>query len=233
MRGQIVALATQVIPPESTPEKRKAESLIAHPRWKYKGPACTINFEWQIGRWQQTAGIWNFDGISNRVYATRSQTPSMELTEFTTDLPAIPLSPLSLGYYDCEIWFKSSAFSDLRVIVQNCVRVVEEVIGPPTKIVGFTTIDSAKVGEILTLRATIKNYSSQAVLAKVEGELLGYIFPSEPKTFTIGAGKTQEVTLLSFAMPDRDMITFTISSFHQEGTNWIKDDSIKIEIMRA
>jgi len=128
-RGQIVALATQVIPPQNTPEKKASESLLAQPRWRYKGPACTINLEWQIGRWRQIVGIWSFDGISTRVYATRSQTASMELAEFTTNLPAISLSPLSPGYYDCEIWFKSPAFPDLRIIVQNCVRVVE--VAPP------------------------------------------------------------------------------------------------------
>ena len=123
-RGQIVALATEVIAPENTPEKTRAEVLIAHPRWKYIGPGETIRFEWQIGKW----GWAGFAGESARQYATRSQPASTELKEFTTSLPAISLSPLSPGYYDCEIWFKDK-FPDLRVIVQNCVKIVEE--GPP------------------------------------------------------------------------------------------------------
>ena len=120
MQRQIVALPTEVILPENTPEKTKADSLIAHPRWKYIGPGESIRFEWQIGRW----GWAGFAGETSRQYVTRYQVASMELKEFTTSLPPISLSPLSPGYYDCEIWFKDK-FADLRVIVQNCVRVVE------------------------------------------------------------------------------------------------------------
>ncbi|MBA7696789.1 hypothetical protein ES703_105441 [subsurface metagenome] len=119
-RGQIVALATEVIPPENTPEKAKTDTLIAHPQWKYIGPADSIRFEWQIGKW----GWAGFAGETSRKYATRAQPPSTELQEFSTSLPAISLSPLSPGYYDCEIWFKDK-FADLRVIVENCVRIVE------------------------------------------------------------------------------------------------------------
>jgi len=126
-RGQIVALATSVIPPENTPQKTRGETLIAHPRWKYVGPRDTIRFEWQIGRW----GAFGFAGDSARKYATSSQPASAELKEFNAALPAISLSPLSPGYYDCEIWFKDK-FSDLRVIVENCVRIVEEA-PPPEK----------------------------------------------------------------------------------------------------
>lgn len=117
-RGRIVALATVVIPPANTPEKKNTETLIASPRWKYVGPACTINFEWQIGRWNST-----FNGITARKYDTGPQQASAELKEFSTNLTAIPLSGLSPGYYDCEIWFKGK-FEDLRVIVQNCVKIV-------------------------------------------------------------------------------------------------------------
>jgi len=124
MDRQIVALATQVISPENTPEKRRTDSLIAKPRWKYKGPGETIRFEWQIGKW----GWAGFAGESTRQYATRFQPASTVLKEFDTSLPSISLSSLSPGYYDCEIWFKNK-FPDLRVIVQNCVRVVEE--APP------------------------------------------------------------------------------------------------------
>lgn len=122
-RGEIVTLATVVIPPENTPVKLSGQTLVARPRWKYIGPADTIRFEWQIGRW----GWAGFAGETARRYKTASQTASAELKEFYTDLPAISLSPLSPSDdpYDCEIWFKDK-FSDLRVIIENCVKVVEE-----------------------------------------------------------------------------------------------------------
>ncbi|MBA7593427.1 hypothetical protein ES703_00347 [subsurface metagenome] len=122
-RGQIVALPTVVIPPENTPQKTRAMTLIAHPRWKYIGPPTTIRFEWQIGQYW----LGTFDGITARQYTTRSQPASTELAEFETSLPAISLSPLSPRDepYICEIWFKDK-FSDLRVIVENCVKIVEE-----------------------------------------------------------------------------------------------------------
>lgn len=123
-RGQIVALATVVIPPQNTPQKKKAETLTTQPRWKYVGPADTISFEWQIGRW----GGAGFDGETIRKYSTHSQPASDYLREFTTSLPAIALSVLSPSDdpYDCEIWFKDK-FPDLRVIVENCVKIVAEV----------------------------------------------------------------------------------------------------------
>lgn len=125
-RGQIIALATVVIPPENTPQKKQSETLIAHPRWRYIGPADTIKFEWQIGQWW----LGTFDGITSRKYKTFSQAPSMEMAEFSTSLPAILLSPLSprAEPYICEIWFKDK-FSDLRVIVENCVKIVEVPVG--------------------------------------------------------------------------------------------------------
>lgn len=121
MKGEIVALPTQVIPPENTPQKTRSESLVAHPRWSYKGPGETIRFEWQIGRW----GWAGFAGDSARKYGTFSQPPSTEFQEFEAALPAISLSPLSPRDepYDAEIWFKDK-FADLRVIVENCVKVI-------------------------------------------------------------------------------------------------------------
>lgn len=126
-RGQIVALATVVIPPENTPQKKRSETLIAHPRWRYIGPADTIRFEWQIGQWW----LGTFDGITSRQYKTFSQPASPALAEFSTGLPAISLSPLSprAEPYICEIWFKDK-FSDLRVIVENCVKIIE--VPPPS-----------------------------------------------------------------------------------------------------
>jgi len=125
-RGQIVALATVVIPPENTPQKKRSEMLTAHPTWRYIGLADTIRFEWQIGQWW--AGT--FDGITSRKYKTFSQPKSPSLAEFTTSLPAISLSPLSprAEPYICEIWFKDK-FSDLRVIVENCVKIIEVPVG--------------------------------------------------------------------------------------------------------
>lgn len=125
-RGQIVALPTVVIPPENTPQKKRSETLTARPRWKYVGPADTISFEWQIGQWW--AGT--FDGITSRKYKTFSQPRSLYLAEFSTSLPAISLSSLSprAEPYICEIWFKDK-FSDLRVIVENCVKIIEVAVG--------------------------------------------------------------------------------------------------------
>jgi len=117
-------LATVVIPPENTPQKKRGEYLAAHPRWRYIGPGDIIKFEWQIGRW----GWAGFAGETTRKYSTFSQPASTTLREFTTTLPSISLSPLTPSDepYDCEIWFKDT-FSDLRVIVQNCVRILEEI----------------------------------------------------------------------------------------------------------
>jgi len=122
--SQIVTLPTEVISPENTPQKKRVELLVAHPRWKYKGPGETIRFEWQIGRW----GTFGFAGDTVRKYSTHYQPASMELREFSTSLPAIALSDLSPSDdpYDCEIWFKDK-FPDLRVIVRNCVKVITEV----------------------------------------------------------------------------------------------------------
>lgn len=125
-RGQIVTLPTVVIPPENTPQKKRSEALTARPRWRYIGPADTIRLEWQIGQWW--AGT--FDGITSRKYKTFSQPRSLYLAEFSTSLPAISLSPLSprAEPYICEIWFKDK-FSDLRVIVENCVKIIEVPVG--------------------------------------------------------------------------------------------------------
>lgn len=141
MEGEIVALPTQVIPPENTPEKIRTQTLSARPRWKYIGPGETIRFEWQIGRW----GWAGFAGETDRKYATRSQPASTELKEFSTGLPAISLSPLSPDYYDCEIWFKDK-FPDLRVIVQNCVRVIEE--APPERYTLEVTVEPPGSGTL-------------------------------------------------------------------------------------
>lgn len=120
-RGRIITLATVEIPPANTPPKQKTDSLTARPTWNYVGPAQTISIEWQVGKMNST-----FNGITERKYGTFPQSASSQLAPFSADFPPISLSPLSAGYYDCEIWFKGS-FSDLRVIVKNCVKIAEEV----------------------------------------------------------------------------------------------------------
>lgn len=120
MRGEIAALGTVVIPPNNTPMKLNTESLVAIPHWSYKGPGETINLEWQVGRW----GI-GFAGDTERKYCTFSQPASSEFAVFNAKLPAISLSPLAVRDepYDAEIVFKDK-FADLRVIVENCVKIV-------------------------------------------------------------------------------------------------------------
>lgn len=116
-RDQIVALTIVTISPSNTPVKKSNETLVARPTWKYVGPAETIDLEWQIGKMNSA-----FNGITSRVYGTFPQPASPEQANFSGNLPAISLSPLDPGYYDCEIWFKDG-FADLRVIVKNCVKV--------------------------------------------------------------------------------------------------------------
>jgi len=133
-----------VIPPQNTPQKKTTETLAAQPHWNYIGPADTIDFEWQIGRW----GV-GFAGDSERKYGTYSQPASTELKEFAASLPAISLSPLSPRDepYDCEILFKDK-FEDLRVIVENCVRIVEEAPPPPppsAQVLDITSINGKAI----------------------------------------------------------------------------------------
>ena len=167
-RGRIIALATEVIPPENTPEKTRDDALIAKPRWKYVGPADSIRFEWQIGKW----GWAGFAGETERKYITRSQPASMELKEFTTSLPAISLSPLSPGDYACEIWFKDK-FSDLRVIVENCVRIVEE--APPAEYTLEVTIEPPGAGYV-TISPRKATYSAGEVVTLTAYPYSGYEF---------------------------------------------------------
>jgi hypothetical protein len=156
-RGQIVTLPTVTISPSNTPVKKNTETLVAKPRWKYVGPAETIDLEWQIGKMNSF-----FNGITARAYSTASQPASPELADFSGSLPAISLSSLDPGYYDCEIWFKDG-FADLRVIVKNCVKIeaapagysLEVTAEPPGT--GSVTISPSKsiysAGEKVTLTA--------------------------------------------------------------------------------
>lgn len=117
-----VELATVRIQAENTPVKSRYSSLAAHPRWRYIGPQCSIEFEWVIGQWK-----WGtFDEISDHRKTMRTQQRSDEWAEFETTLPSIYLSKLSPRDepYMCEIWLRSTAFPDLRVLVDDCVRII-------------------------------------------------------------------------------------------------------------
>lgn len=176
-RGQIIALATEVIPPENTPEKRRTDTLTAHPRWKYIGPGDTIRFEWQIGKW----GWAGFAGESARQYMTRVQPASTELKEFTTSLPAISLSPLTPmdEPYDCEIWFKDK-FSDLRVIVENCVKITGPLVPPPSDIADWDFVPSGGIydlGAVVPFTASYK-YKGKAQSGWLTISLGTGVYPS-------------------------------------------------------
>ncbi|MBA7583877.1 hypothetical protein ES708_25828 [subsurface metagenome] len=121
MEQRIVALSTVTIPSENTPEKKRTGTLVASPKWKYRGLADTIKFEWAIGQWKAGA----FDKITPSRTVNKSQPKSDEWAEFETDLPAISLSNLSPRDepYVAEIWFRDK-FSDLCVRVEDCVKIV-------------------------------------------------------------------------------------------------------------
>lgn len=118
-----ITLATKTIQAENTPQKSPADSLRIHPVWKYRGPACTINFEWSVGQWW--AGT--YDRITSEYTATINQIASEEWQEFepTIALPSIPLDKLSPREepYIAEMWFRGP-FPDLCVRVENCVRII-------------------------------------------------------------------------------------------------------------
>lgn len=117
-----VELATVRIYAKNTPEKSRYSSLTAYPRWRYIGPQCNIEFEWVVGQWKWGA----FDEITDHRKITRIQERSDEWAEFETSLGSIYLSKLSPRSepYMCEIWIRSTAFSDIRVLVDNCVRII-------------------------------------------------------------------------------------------------------------
>jgi len=241
-RGQIVALATEVIPPENTPEKKKTDTLVAHPRWRYVGPRDTIRFEWQIGKW----GWAGFAGETARKYSTHSQPASPVLTPFTTSLSAISLSPLSPGYYDCEIWFKDK-FSDLRVIVQNCVRIVEEVPPPPppqyvwyppgeyTQI-GILAPSSAPAGSRVNIEISLVNRSSYALnmwpgRTRYNDTIFRVYDAAGRMHVVVPAGGTHTWTG-HFTMPNRD-IEILVESWYEGETKWWPDYSITHPIRRG
>lgn len=194
-RGQIVVLGTVVIPPENTPQKKRTETLTAKPRWKYVGPADTISFSWQIGRW----GAAGFAGDTGIQYLTVSQPASATLQEFTISLPVISLSPLAVRDepYDAEIWFKDK-FADLRVIVENCVKIVAVPLGYTLT----TLVSPAGAGSVTkepdkpTYLDEIVKVTAYAAAGYVfsywdlDGEFMGYSNPTNigilttPKTLT-------------------------------------------------
>jgi len=118
-----IALATKTITADNTPEKNRTDKLSIHPVWKYRGPACTINFDWSVGQWKAST----YEGITDDYHATMDQIESREWQEFnpTTALPSIPLDKVSPRDepYVAEMWFRGQ-FPDLCVRVENCVKII-------------------------------------------------------------------------------------------------------------
>lgn len=239
-RGQIVALPTVVIPPENTPEKQRTEMLVAHPRWKYVGPAETLRLEWQIGLKNMF-----FNGMTDRKYATRSQPASAELKEFSTELPSISLSGLSPGYYDCEIWFKNG-FADLRVIVENCVRVVEEAPPPPppgwvwwppgkyTQI-GILAPSSAPAGSVVEVEIGLKNVHSAEVNMwpgrTRYNTTIFRVYDAAGRMHVVVPAGDMHSWFGSFTMPSRD-IKILVESWYEGEERWYSDYSVTLPIKR-
>lgn len=118
-----VALGRVVIPSDNTPQKNVGDLLVPSPRWRYKGPATTIELSYQVGYWGVT-----FNGMSPIVRGTLNQKQSDDWQEFnpTTQLKGVPLTgltPTEDGRYDMEMWFKSPAFADQGAIFTDCCEV--------------------------------------------------------------------------------------------------------------
>ena len=123
MVDQIVMLGRVVIPSNNTPVKSVGATLVPSPRWRYKGPACTITLTYQVGRW----GI-GFAGDTAIVTETLNQVASDTWKEFSppTPLKGVALTGLKAAtndLYDMEMWFKSSAFADQGAIFTACCKV--------------------------------------------------------------------------------------------------------------
>lgn len=124
MVEQIVRLGRVEIPADNTPIKSVGDTLIPAPRWKYKGPACTITLTYQVGRW----GWAGFAGDTAIVTETLNQPASDVWAEFS---PTAPLKGVALtglkespdNRYDMEMWFKSPAFADQGAIFTGCCEV--------------------------------------------------------------------------------------------------------------
>jgi len=121
--GEVV-LGRIVLPAENTPVKSVGDTLVPSPRWRYKGPACTINLTYQVGRWS-TLG---FAGDTAIVPESLNQPASDTWQEFSPDraLKGVTLTGLKESpddRYDMEMWFKSPAFADQGAIFTDCCEV--------------------------------------------------------------------------------------------------------------
>lgn len=124
MVEQIVMLGRIVIPADNTPRKSVGDTLYPSPRWRYKGPACTITLTSQVGRW----GWAGFAGDSPIVTESLNQPASDVWAEFSpiTPLRGVKLTglqPSPDSLYDMEMWFKSPAFADQGAIFTQCCEV--------------------------------------------------------------------------------------------------------------
>lgn len=143
MAEQIV-LATKTIPSENTPEKEATDRLRIHPVWNYRGPACTINFEWSVGQWK-----WGtYDRITDEYASAINQVASENWQEFepAVALPSIPLDKLSPRDepYVAEMWFRGP-FADLCVRVEDCVKIVGVAPPPPLEPPDVETLDAEDI----------------------------------------------------------------------------------------
>lgn len=124
MVEQIVMLGRVVIPSANTPRKAVDSTLYPAPKWRYKGPACTIALTYQVGRW----GTFGFAGDTEIITETLNQVASDYWQEFS---PQTPLKGVRLtglkdspdNHYDMEMWFKSPAFADQGAIFTDCCEV--------------------------------------------------------------------------------------------------------------
>lgn len=121
----VVMLGRVVIPSDNTPRKSVGDTLIPSPRWRYKGPACTITLSYQVGRWDWAG----FAGDSPIVTETLNQPASDVWAEFSPTTPLrgvklIGLQPSPDNLYDMEMWFKSPAFADQGAIFTHCCEVI-------------------------------------------------------------------------------------------------------------
>lgn len=124
MVEQIVMLGRVVIPSINTPIKSVGDTLVPAPRWRYKGPACTITLTYQVGRWS----TFGFAGDTAIVTETLNQLASDTWQEFSPDkaLKGVSLIGLKVSpdnRYDMEMWFKSPAFADQGAIFTDCCEV--------------------------------------------------------------------------------------------------------------
>jgi len=121
---RVVTLGRVVIPSDNTPLKGLGERLVPAPRWRYKGPACTITLTYQVGRW----GIGGFAGDTSIITETIHQVVSDEWQEFspTTPLRGVSLTGLKASpdnRYDMEMWFKAPGIADQGAIFTDCCEV--------------------------------------------------------------------------------------------------------------